>query len=192
MKDSQPHDRGIILHDVRLWLRERFGEDAITRVIARLSQKAKAAFSEPVVHKWYPVELTKEVYEAIDAEFSAQYPDTLASLGKSIAQRGVKSFLKYLVRLVSVKTIIGRGGSIWQRYHNSGSIKATILEEEGVNKRGIVTITDYNAGPVWCKLMNGYIETLVASTGARNIAVEKKNCIHKGDKVCSWQVNWEE
>jgi hypothetical protein len=191
MDSSKVRDRGIMPRYVRLWLLERFGEEGITRVLARLAPEAAEMFSHPVPHEWYPVSLMKELLGAVDAEFSTAHPDALRSLGSFVADHSVRGFLKYLARLVSMQKALARVGLIWRRYHDGGSVETSILKKDDARVEGILTIKDYDAGPVWCKLMDAYLETFAASTGAKNVKVEKKDCIHKGDADCSWHISWD-
>jgi len=185
-------DRGIIPRYVRLWLKERFGEEGLERVLERLDPAARAMLAKPVPHAWYPVELTRELYAAIDAEFGARDPDALPDLGRFVARRSVKGFLQYLVRFLSVDQLIQRIGAAWRRYHNGGGITVHALDNDQGRRRGLAEIKGYDAGPAGCVIMQGFIETLISSAGARNVEVVKKGCIHKGDEVCSWLISYEE
>jgi len=190
MDSSEVKDRGVLPRYVRLWIVYRFGEKGLARVLDRLGPQTKAMLTKPVPHEWYPVSLTKELYRAVDVEFSTAHPDALHSLGSFIADHSVRGFLKYLARLVSMQKVLARVGLIWRRYHDGGSVETSILKKDDARVEGILTIKDYDAGQVWCKLMDAYLETFAASTGAKNVKVEKKDCIHTGDDVCSWHISW--
>jgi len=190
MGNLQTKDRGVTPRYIRMWIVERFGQEGLARVLARLSPDAKDMLTKPVPHEWYSVELSRELYEALDAEFTPRNPDALPAVGRFVARRSVKGFLRYLVRLVSVEKIIERISAIWHRYHDGGKIEAGEISEREGRKQGLLTVTDYDAGKEWCTIMAGYIEGMVVSAGARDVTVEKKACIHRGDEVCSWLVSW--
>lgn len=192
MGKQEQRDRGVLPRYIRLWLVSRFGESGLGRVLDRLGIKARLILSKPVPHEWYPVEFIREIYEAVEAEFDSEHPDIWTSLGSFIAEHSVSGFLKYMVRLVSVETITTRVQAIWNRYHSSGTAESRILGQEGKRKRGIFTVKGYDAGPLWCRLMDSYVATLIGSTGAKNVKVEAETCIHKGDDSCSWMMSWEE
>ncbi len=192
MRSSAGHDRGIVAYDVALWLKERYGDEGLKRVSGRLGTQAKAMLGDPKPDEWYPIELMRELYAAVDNELSREDPDALASLGRFMANHGVKGFIKLLVSLISVKTIIWRISALWDYYHEDGTIDVPILREEGNDYEGILSIRDYDAGEAWCRILCGYIQVLVESTGAKEVRVTKQTCIHKGDDHCSWLVNWHE
>lgn len=176
---------------IHLWLLDRFGEDGLKRVLARLSPGAKAVLEKPVPHEWYPVALSREIYEKVEAEFIKENPDTFISLGSFIAEHSVKGFLMYMIRLISVETAITRLQAIWNRYHKGGTAKANVTRTEGKKKEGLLTVENYDAGEQWCKMMDGYTRTFLESIGAKNVSCKKRFCIHHGDDVCSWEVSWE-
>jgi len=192
MATSKPQDRGIFPRYSKLWLLEQFGQDGFDKIKDKVSAQTKKMLDKPVPHDWYPAELSRELYEAIEEEFSSRYPNAMFDLGSFIAKRSMAGFLKYLVRMASVEQVINRLERIWLRYHDSGSARGDIIGKEDERFYGILSIKDYNAGPKWCKLMDGYIKTFLTQTGVRRVKAEKKECIHKGDDICSWIISWEE
>lgn len=192
MRSLANHDRGILAYDVAFWIAERFGPEGAARVMENLTPETRAMFTNPVPNAWYPVELMAELYSVLDETFTPQDPEALISLGRFMAHHGVRGFIKFLVSLISVKPIIWRISSLWRYYHEGGSVEVPILIDDGKHHEGILAVKDYDAGGAWCKILEGYIEVLVASTGATNVKVKKTSCIHSGDKICSWLVNWED
>ncbi len=186
------HDRGVIAYDIRLWISEQYGEASLAKVLDRLGPEAKLMLSSPLSNEWYPVELVREVYDVIDEIFTPGDPDALVSLGRLMAKHGIRGIIKLLVSLISVKTVIWRIDTLWNYFHKGGSVEVPIVREEGRHREGLLVVKDYDAGPGWCRLMIGYIETLIAATGAKNVAAQIQSCIHKGDEDCSWLVNWDE
>lgn len=147
--------------------------------------------SEPVPADWYPVHLMKEVYQAVDDEFTSDDPDSLIKMGRFVAEASIKGFLRYLARLLTVEQLIKRVGRFWKHYHKGGSIEAEEYKDEQGRKKGVVRIYGYPGGEAGCKAIQGYIEAILAIAGARELRVEKKTCIHKGDDYCSWDISWE-
>jgi predicted hydrocarbon binding protein len=185
-------DRGIIAYDIVLWLKEKYGKEMLDKVIQRLSLEAAKMLSDPKTGDWYPVELMREVYDVLDEMFSKKEPRALESLGRFMADHGLRGFMRLAVSIMSVKTIVWRIGTLWSYYHEGGRADVPVIKDEGAHKEGVMTISGYDAGQGWCKLMGGYISFVVEATGAKDIKVEKKACISKGDPFCSWLVSWQE
>jgi hypothetical protein len=185
-------DRGIIPYDIRMWIIEQYGEGSFEAMLERLSPRAKAMLSNPFSKEWYPSALMQEVYDIVDDIFTPQDPDALVSLGRFMANHGIRGIIKLFVSLISVKTIIWRIDTLWNYYHKGGSVEVPIVREEGRHREGLMIVKDYYAGKGWCRLMAGYVETVIMATGAKNVTCETQNCIEKGDEDCSWLVSWDE
>lgn len=185
-------DRGIIAYDIVLWLKEKYGGEMVGKIIERLSPEAAKMLSDPKPGDWYPVELMREVYDVLDEMFSEKEPRALESLGRFMADHGLRGFMRLVVSIISVKTIVWRISTLWNYYHEGGRAEVPVIKDEGAHKEGVMTISGYNAGQGWCKVMDGYISFIVEATGAKDIRVEKQTCLSKGDRVCSWLVSWQE
>jgi hypothetical protein len=192
MGEKISQDRGIHARYTLMWVKERFGEDGVDRVAKTLTPRTRKMFLKPVPHEWYDAMMMGELFEAIGAEFTPDLPDALLELGRFIARRSIKGFLQYFVRVISVKTTIARSNAIWRRYHDSGSVETTMLEDGPDPKKGLFIVRGYKTVPAWCTVHQGYIEGFLPYTNACNISVEKQNCVHKGDEYCSWMISWNE
>ncbi|NLI97401.1 hypothetical protein GX441_01930 [bacterium] len=189
---KESNDRGVHARYVHAWVKENFGAEGVQKVSSRLSSLASQMFTKPVPHGWYPTKLLKEVFEAVDKEFSPEYPDALRDVGKAIAERSISGFLQYFVKLISVKTAISRSDAIWKRYHDAGRIEIKMLSEEKGFYKAAFIVRDFDAGASWCSAHKGYLEGFLPYTNAKNVTVTKDKCIHKGDEYCSWIATWEE
>ncbi|MBD3286643.1 hypothetical protein GF359_08645 [candidate division WOR-3 bacterium] len=192
MGQERARDRGIFPRYTRLWLLERFGREGLNRVLNRISPQARAMLEKPVPQNWYPAEYMAEIYEAIEAEPESGGQKLLHDLGAFMAKRSMSGFLKYMVRLASVKQVINRLERIWLRYHDRGNAKGSITGKKGERYLGILSIEGYDAGPLWCKLMEGFIKAFLTQTGVRRVKTVEKTCLHKGDESCSWEISWKE
>jgi predicted hydrocarbon binding protein len=185
------HEKGIIPFLIKSWLMDRFGVDGLEKVMKRLSPQASELLNNYSLSQWYPVELIREMYEAIEDEFSERYPDILKDHGKYGAQRSVQGVLRYLARLLNINSLVQRMGAFWRQYHKGGSIKGSRVVQEGDRKNIVVTVRGYDLGPPGCKVVEGYLVGIVSLAGARNLNVDKQTCIHEGAEACSWLVSWE-
>lgn len=192
MGEKISKDRGIHARYTLMWVKERFGADGVDRVAKRLPPKTSQMFLKPVPHEWYEAAMMGELFEAIRLEFTPVLPEALMDLGRFIARHSINGFLQFFVRVISVKTTIARSNAIWRRYHDSGSVETSMLEDDSNAKKGLFIVKDYKTNPAWCVVHQGYIEGFLPYTNARNVSVTKQSCVHKGDEHCSWLVTWEE
>ncbi|MBN2378741.1 hypothetical protein JXM67_02930 [candidate division WOR-3 bacterium] len=185
------HERGVNATLVKLYIRDRFGEEGVKKVSARLNPDSREMFFNVVSNKWFPVELMNEIYEALDREFGKENPDLYRDYGRFEVDRSIKGFLKFLVRnLMSVEQLLKRTQAFWKNYHKGGVLETSSIWEDKGLKHVTVSIEKFNLYPKVCSELEGFMEGLVLRTGASNVSIEEKSCIHKGDKNCSWEVSW--
>ncbi|NLI97402.1 hypothetical protein GX441_01935 [bacterium] len=192
MGETKLMDRGVIPRYVRMWIVEFYGQDGLEKVLSKLSHEAGRMLRAPVPHGWYPVNLMREAYYAVDSELARKNPEVLYSLGRFIADQSVQGFLQYLVRLISTEKIVARLDAIWKRYHEGGKAEAQIFASKGAAKSGTFSVSGYDAGKGFCLMLTGFIEEFIRLAGARDIEIKKRSCIHNGDEKCLWSINWNE
>ncbi|MBN2378735.1 hypothetical protein JXM67_02900 [candidate division WOR-3 bacterium] len=191
MEDVTTHMRGMNSVFLKKWISERYGEDTLNQISAKVSSLAREMLESPNPNKWYATSLTKEIYEVLDRKLSPNNPDALVDFGRFSAELSIKGFLRYLTRLLTVQQLFKRAKAFWKSYNKGGSIETDpITEEEGRKKTTVYVRGTSGVGPQGCKVLEGYIEVLISRTGVNDIVIEKKTCIHKGDKTCSWRVSW--
>ncbi|NLI97397.1 hypothetical protein GX441_01910 [bacterium] len=190
MEDISTHIRGVNAVLIRKWLSERFGQDTLDKICSKISPQACAMLREPDPNEWYPVSLTKEAYEAIDLELGATYPEALHDFGNYEVEQSVKGFLSFLAKFLTVQQLFKRAKAFWKSFNRGGGIETDPVVEEAGRKKSTVYILGSRIGQAGCKVLEGYIELLIAQTGVHDVKVVKKKCVNKGDTVCSWEVSW--
>ncbi|MBD3286481.1 hypothetical protein GF359_07960 [candidate division WOR-3 bacterium] len=190
MEDLSTHERGITASLAKKWILENYGKQGLGRILSRLGPEAAGMLSEPAPAEWYPIGLVKEIYSAIDDEFSGNDAQTLFEMGRFVAESSVKGFLRYLARMLTIEQLIKRVGRFWKHYHKGGSIESEQMPDEGGRKKGLVRIFGYQAGNAGCKAMEGYIHEILEIAGARDLKVKKTTCLNRGDEVCTWSLDW--
>ncbi|MBN2378740.1 hypothetical protein JXM67_02925 [candidate division WOR-3 bacterium] len=190
MSDTIHYIKGVFPYSVRTWLKQRFGEDGLSHILSRLGPDAREMLESPSSNDWYPASLLKEVYAAIDEEYSGKYPDIITEYGHFNAERDVKGLLRYLMKFVTMEKLLKRMRSFWKQYNQGATIEASPLKEDDKNKSIVLSVKNYDLGLAGCTSLTEYIRVLCLNTGAKDLTVKKQTCIHKGNDVCSWEVSW--
>ncbi len=192
MEDISTHIRGVNAALAKKWLLERFGEETFSKICEKISPEACQMLRDPDPNEWYVVSLTREVYEAIDQELGRANPLVLEEFGRFEVEQSVKGFLRYLARFLTVQQLFNRAKAFWKSFNRGGGIDTGPVIEEGDRKKSTVFIRGSRIGSSGCRVLEGYIEHLIARTGVHDIKVAKKACVNKGDNVCSWEVSWKD
>jgi len=192
VKDTKHYNRGVFPCSVNIWLKQRFGMDGLNRILERLGSDARTMLEVPAPNTWYPASLLREVYSAINEEYSAGHPDIFTEYGHYNADRDVKGLLRYLMRFITMEKLLKRMQSFWKQYNRGATIEASPVTEKGSRKYLTVTVRNYDLGLPGCEALAEYIRVLCVNTGAKKFEIKKEKCIHKGADYCSWRINWEE
>jgi predicted hydrocarbon binding protein len=97
-----------------------------------------------------------------------------------------KLTLRYLVSLKKMAKEIPRH---WQRHYTVGSMDPGELHED--ERFLIVRLRDFNAHPIFCTYLSGYIIGDIELIGSfATLAVKETTCQHRGDKYHEFRVTW--
>jgi predicted hydrocarbon binding protein len=97
-----------------------------------------------------------------------------------------KLTLRYLVSLKKMAKEIPR---YWQRHYTVGSMDPAELYED--ERYFIVRLRDFNAHPIFCTYLSGYILGVVELIGSfATLAVNETTCQHRGDEYHEFRVTW--
>ncbi len=191
MEDIVTHDKGVEVFQIKTWLEQRSSPLEVEKVYQRLGPEARDMFASPAANQWYPVELIRELYTAIFDVFKDKDPRMLVDYGRFSAEQSSSGLLKFLMRFIDMDTVIKRMKTFWKHYHQGGKITASELVEEEGRKKRIISFHGYDAGEAACLSPEGFLTVIAQRSGAKNVVVTKKACIHKGDDCCSWEVSWD-
>jgi hypothetical protein len=148
------------------FVRARFGEDAVGRLVAGLPEGLRAtlrdaAASGVALHGWYDTELLVELTARADRELGQGDLALARAAGNHVAFQDVNRFFKWLMRLGGPGVLFSRAGAVWNNYYDDGRY---VLEEVGDGRASIRIEGSSSAGPVVCKRMEGWMERALEIT----------------------------
>ncbi|NLI97395.1 hypothetical protein GX441_01900 [bacterium] len=186
------YDRGSTAVLTRDWLKERFGDEGFQKIAGKLSADARNMLLNTHSNAWYPTPLIKEVYKAVSDEYAGKNPDIMYDCGRYCAEKSATGILRFLMKNMTIENLFKRTKSFWKHFNKGGGAEATMLESEGSGKKLKFTIYEYDAGVPGCQTMQGFIEGIakMSDSRAKDVRVEKKDCLYNGDGYCSWIISW--
>jgi len=174
-----------------MWLKERFGDNGINRMASRLSPDARKVFDDPKPNIWYPSAITKEFYTVVKKEFGKEHPDVLLDFARFNVEKDISGPLRFLMRLITIENLIKRAGAFWKHYNRGSTFEISPAQTGETRKAISFRILNYNLGEEGCTVVGEYMRVLASKTDGKNIKIEKKTCISKGDDFCSWEASWD-
>ncbi|NLI97396.1 hypothetical protein GX441_01905 [bacterium] len=191
MEDVVTHEKGVELFEIKAWLDKRYTPSDMEKISAKLSPEARNILLAPVGNEWYPIELVREIYNTIHEVLKDKDPRALVDYGRFSAEESTSGLLKFLMKFIDMDAVIKRMKAFWKHYHKGGKITSSELLEEKGRKKRIISFHGYDAGEPACLAPEGYLAVIGQRAGGKNVKVVKRECIHKGDDMCSWEVSWE-
>lgn len=181
--------KGTALSSTVRYIKEKFGDESVEKIIAGLGESDKAAIRSGVlVSSWYPFSLLVAIMRAAKKEYGGQAPDLYRDIGRASADYSLSTVYKIFFKVGSPQFIIGRAATVYSNFYTSGEMKVLESGKGFAN----VQITDFpEPCEEYCLRVWGWMERMLELTGARNIKAVHSKCRLRGDTLCLYTGTWE-
>ena len=170
------------------YVRERFGEEALKRVLGPLPQEERLVLEGGILaSSWYPMPLFLHFMQEVERQLGAQEPQVIRRMGAASAEYGIKGVYKVFFKLGSPEFIIGRAARVFGSYYDTGQI----VVSESRAGRAVLDLTGFEGAPQFCERILGWMEKTVAMAGAKNLRSDHPRCVHRGDSACRFVGDWD-
>ncbi len=118
--------KGTSLAAVVSFVRLRYGEEGLARLVSKVASPAAAAHLGGVLLRasWYPFEDFVALLEAGDLAFPER-TSFAARQGAHGAETDLKGVYRAFVRLASPRFLVERASAVWKQYYSSGALNVT-------------------------------------------------------------------
>lgn len=97
---------------------------------------------------------------------------TFRKLVRRACELDFSTFYRVLIRLASPAYVLERTATLWSTYNDSGELKVVARDQSGERSRAVLRLDAYETRyAVYGVVLHGYVEQLLAMTGAREIEV---------------------
>jgi hypothetical protein len=170
------------------YVRERFGEEALKRVLGPLPVEERHVLEGGILASaWYPMPLFLHFMQEVERQLASQEPDVIRRMGRASAEYGIKGVYKVFFRLGSPEFIIGRAARVFGSYDDSGQL----VVAESRAGRAVVELSGFEGAPQFCKRILGWMEKTIEMAGAKNLRSDHPRCVHRGDGACRFVGDWD-
>jgi uncharacterized protein (TIGR02265 family) len=169
--------------------------------------------------KFIKADLTPEQYETAIAELpaddramvagrvlpSAHVPETLLNRltdaaakvkGESLESFGRRAGMaevadsvglyRFLVIVLTPNALLAKASNTWSSVHNTGKM----LVENQTPGSARIRLRDFASEPAHCARLTGWFVRLSEMTGAKNVRITHDECLTRGARDCSWDLQW--
>jgi hypothetical protein len=134
----------------------------------QLSPDLKAAKSSIKPGEWYPLHFatdqTRGIFNSYDNREEAEA--ALKRCGKFIGEQASNTFLRLLMKMLTLKMMLSKWPEFWRKYHNFGELR---VELAGPNHLVFFLNPGY---PYMYRLGPGWIEVACVALGLKNVVMK--------------------
>jgi hypothetical protein len=184
--------KGALLVHFSRYVTENGGEARYRALVDKLAPEQQRVVQSLVLPaSWYPV----EAYNQLIAAFLHEHPGSIQEFGKLVRQVAEWDFsttYKLLMRFSSPELLLGRSGSLWSRYFDTGKVEIVekhphhwtiLLRAPTTPEAAPSEATCAIAVPVWW--------TYALSLGGVTARIEHHPCrFDARGGVCTYDVSW--
>ena len=181
--------KGTAVQSSLRYVRERFGEDPLARVIEALPEGDRAAFGHGVLaSSWYGMDAFLRFMQEAERQLRAQEPDVVRKMGRASCDYGVTGVYKIFFKVGSpgVHHLAGRPGS-----SRATTTRASCGSRRPARSGRWPSSSGLEGGaPQFCERIFGWMQRTLELAGAKNLRSAHSACVHRGDPVCRFEGSW--
>ena len=171
------------------YVRERFGEGPLARVIEALPEGDRTAFGQGILaSSWYGLDALLRFMQEAERQLRAQEPDVLRKMGRASCEYGLTGVYKIFFKVGSPEYVVSRGAHVYSSYYDTGELR---IVEVG-SGRAVVELVGFEGGNrQFCERFFGWMQRTLELAGAKNLRTAHSTCVHRGDSICRFEGNWD-
>ena len=186
---SRHRAKGSLVAARARWVREKFGEAELARLVERVEGPARQHLVEPPLpFAWYPFEHLVQLDVAMIEGPLGGDVSRIRDFGDDIARYDLSTLYKVMFKLGTPSFIIRRIGVVYGQYLDGGRARG---ESAGAGEAR-VTVEDATFPLYFCEHgISGWLRAAVDLSGGERVRIEQDACVHRGDAACGWRLRWE-
>lgn len=169
------------------FVRERGGDAAVARVLARLSEEDRKTCSHILTGAWYPFALSARLDEAIAAEMELG-EQIFVLMGEKSALHNLSGAHRVFATDRGPHDLLRRTPQIYQAYYDTGrrEYEKTSDKKAVLRTYGSETFSKHD-----CLTVVGWHRKAIEMCGGRNVRVHETKCRARGADVCEYVCEWD-
>lgn len=168
------------------FVRDQRGEDAVHRVLARLSEEDRKTCTHILASAWYPFDLHERLDDAIAAEM-AMGENVFVLMGEKSAEHNLGTTHRAFIADRDPHGLLSRSAQIYQAYYDTGHRR---YERLGDTKAVLRTHESRTFSKHDCLTVVGWHRRAIEMCGGKNVRVTETKCRAKGADVCEYVCEW--
>jgi hypothetical protein len=186
---AEPQIKGVVFRAFMRFLRDGYGEEAVTRVLSLLPPELADKLRADILFtgNWYPLAWYRQMHAAAQ-EATGAGSELARAKGHAGVTRDLSGIYKIFLRIVSPEFVIGRSAQLFNLYYDTGTMEVLDKRNGGARARwrGCVGF-DHN---IWVDVLGG-CEAALTAAGAKNVRLTVVSGGREGDENMEAEARWE-
>jgi predicted hydrocarbon binding protein len=173
------------MHDEE-YVRQTYGPDAWTRVLAAMPPADVEVRSSVVAIGWYENALLIRTLLAIDEVLRDRDPNIIEALGRYAAEADLTRIHRVFLRMANPAFVVEKATELWGRFFDTGHWEVKRVErgaDAALIGAGVVH-------EVFCRNLASYLHRLFELVGAKAVTTRHTECRVRGDARCTYVIRW--
>ncbi len=186
--------KGSLLIHTRSYVEQKFGSGVWSSLVDEASDTDRTILEGVVLQAgWYPIGTINRLVDRVCHEHGGANPnEEMRRLSAFIADSDLGSVYKLVLKMGSPEFLVKRTGSLWRRYFDTGSMRATQVAERHWRLELRMALGEEEApNALFCGPgCPAWIAMGMRLTGAEGARVEHVDCRHTNGDHCTYEVTW--
>ena len=170
------------------WIREKYGEEALARVLAACSEAVRERCATAIAINWHPREELDEFMSAAERVLGNGDGAIAEAMGAASARVNLRHMaLRLAFFLARPEYLMRRVAGVWRQYNDEGEMIVRSFES-GRMLAEQVGIT-HPSFAICCSI-TGWLHEAGIATGMRELTTAHVECRAKGGARCIWKLEW--
>jgi hypothetical protein len=170
------------------WVREKFGPEALDRVLGACSPAVRERCATAIAINWIPLAEFVEALTVIDRELGVGDGKLAEAIGAASARINLRHLgLRLAFFLARPEFLMRRVAGVWRQYNEGGEMLVLGFDEGHMlaELRGMPT-SDW----FLCCSVTGWLHEAGLATGMKDLVTEHSQCRANGEQRCLWDLRW--
>ena len=180
--------KGNILKARVAFVKERFGEVSLEKVLASLPQGDQDLLGGAVVSSgWYEFALGERLDKAIVSVVGGGDTRIFEEMGRASARENLATVHRNFLEPRDPQKFLAKAPTIYRLYYDTGH---RTWEPTGPTSGILTTVDSETFSTPDCATVIGWHKEALGMLGAKNVQMVEETCRARGDEVCRYRVSW--
>lgn len=171
------------------WVREKYGDEALARVLAACSRDVRERCTTAIAIHWHPADELSEFLATADRELGRGDGKVAEFIGAASARNNLRHMgLRLAFFLARPEFLMRRVAGVWRQFNDEGQM----LVRSFVPGRMEAELTGITS-PSWpfCCSVTGWLHEAGVATGMKHLITNHAECRARGAARCIWHLRWD-